>query len=112
MTKQKDFKIFNGFVLKILAIVFMTVDHIGVFLHQKGLSGDFATILRIFGRLAFPLFIFLLVEGIRHTRSIAKYFLRLGILAFVFFLGQLFYYIFISKDMSGMTSPVIDLLLG
>ena len=89
----------------------MTLDHVGMFLHQKGISGDFATILRIFGRLAFPLFIFLLVEGIRHTRSIAKYFLRLGILAFVFFLGQLFYYIFISKDMSGMTSPVIDLLL-
>ena len=111
MEKQRDFKVLNGFILKIMTIVFMTLDHVGMFLHQKGISGDFATILRIFGRLAFPLFIFLLVEGIRHTRSIAKYFLRLGILAFVFFLGQLFYYIFISKDMSGMTSPVIDLLL-
>ena len=111
MEKQRDFKVLNGFILKIMAIVFMTLDHVGMFLHQKGISGDFATILRIFGRLAFPLFIFLLVEGIRHTRSITKYFLRLGILAFVFFLGQLFYYIFISKDMSGMTSPVIDLLL-
>ena len=111
MEKQRDFKVLNGFILKIMAIVFMTLDHVGMFLHQKEISGDFATILRIFGRLAFPLFIFLLVEGIRHTRSIAKYFLRLGILAFVFFLGQLFYYIFISKDMSGMTSPVIDLLL-
>ena len=110
MEKQRDFKVLNGFILKIMAIVFMTLDHVGMFLHQKGISGDFATILRIFGRLAFPLFIFLLVEGIRHTRSITKYFLRLGILAFVFFLGQLFYYIFISKDMSGMTSPVIDLL--
>ena len=111
MEKQRDFKVLNGFILKIMAIVFMTLDHVGMFLHQKEISGDFPTILRIFGRLAFPLFIFLLVEGIRHTRSIAKYFLRLGILAFVFFLGQLFYYIFISKDMSGMASPVIDLLL-
>ena len=111
MEKQRDFKVLNGFILKIMAIVFMTLDHVGMFLHQKGNSGDFATILRIFGRLAFPLFIFLLVEGIRQTRSIAKYFLKLGILAFVFFLGQLFYYIFISKDINGMTSPVIDLLL-
>ena len=111
MEKQKDYKIFSGFILKVIAIIFMTFDHIGVMLHQTGISQDFATILRILGRLAFPLFIFLLVEGIRHTRSVSKYFLRLGILAFVFFLGQLFYYIFISKDMNGMYSPVIDLLL-
>ena len=111
MEKQRDFKVLSGFILKILAIVFMTFDHIGVFMHQSGIAGDFATILRIFGRLAFPLFIFLLVEGVRHTKCIWKYFLRLGILGIVFFLGQLFYYLFISKDMTGMYSPVIDLLL-
>ena len=111
MEKQKDFKVFSGFILKVMAIIFMTFDHVGMFLHQHEISGDFATILRIFGRLAFPLFIFLLVEGIRHTRSIAKYFLRLGILALAFFIGQLVYYFFISKNMTGMYSPVIDLLL-
>ena len=111
MEKQRDFKIFSGFILKVMAIIFMTFDHVGVVLHQSGISGDFATILRIFGRLAFPLFVFLLVEGVRHTKSIGKYFLRLGILAFAFFLGQLFYYLFVSKDMTGMYSPVIDLLL-
>ena len=111
MEKQRDFKVLSGFVLKILAIVFMTCDHVGVFMHQRGIASDFATILRIFGRLAFPLFIFLLVEGVRHTKCIWKYFARLGILGFTFFLGQLFYYIFISKNMTGMYSPVIDLLL-
>ena len=111
MEKQRDFKVLSGFILKILAIVFMTFDHIGVFMHHNGIAGDFATILRIFGRLAFPLFIFLLVEGVRHTKCIWKYFLRLGILGIAFFLGQLFYYLFISKDMTGMYSPVIDLLL-
>ena len=111
MEKQRDFKVLSGFILKVMALIFMTFDHVGVFLHQRGISGDFATILRIFGRLAFPLFIFLLVEGVRHTRSIAKYFFRLGLLAFAFFVGQMFYYIFVSKDMSGMYSPVIDLLL-
>ncbi len=112
MEKQKDFKVLSGFILKIMAIFFMTCDHVGVFLHLHVIAGDFATILRIFGRLAFPLFIFLLVEGVRHTKSIAKYFLRLGILAFVFFIGQLIYYIFISKNLTGMYSPMIDLLLS
>ena len=111
MEKQRDFKVLNGFILKILAIIFMTLDHIGVFLHQKGISGDFATILRIFGRLAFPLFIFLLVEGIRHTKHAGKYFIRLGLLGLAFLIGQLFYYFYISKNMDGMYSPVIDLLL-
>ena len=111
MEKQRDFKVFSGFILKIMAIIFMTCDHIGVFLHKYGISGDFATILRIFGRLAFPLFIFLLVEGVRHTKNIKRYFFRLGLLGLVFFLGQLFYCLFISKDLTGMYSPVIDLLL-
>ena len=59
MEKQRDFKVLSGFILKILAIVFMTFDHVGAFMHLNGIAGDFATILRIFGRLAFPLFIFL-----------------------------------------------------
>ena len=71
MEKQRDFKVLSGFILKILAIVFMTFDHIGAFLHLSGISDVFATILRILGRLAFPLFIFLLVEGVRHTKSIS-----------------------------------------
>ena len=111
MEKQRDFKVLDGFILKILAIVFMTLDHIGVFLHQYENCQDFATILRILGRLAFPLFIFLLVEGIRHTKSIGKYFLRLGILGLVFLIGQIIFYFAISKDMSGITNPIIDLLL-
>ena len=111
MEKQRDFKVLSGFILKILAIIFMTCDHLGVFMHRAEIAGNFPTILRIFGRLAFPLFIFLLVEGVRRTKCVWKYFLRLGILALAFFFGQLFYYLFISKNMTGMYSPVVDLLL-
>ena len=111
METQRDFKIFSGFVLKIFAIVFMTLDHIGMMLHKSGNLPEIGTIFRVFGRLAFPLFIFLLVEGVRHTKSIGKYFIRLGILCIVFLIGQLFYYFLISKDTSGLSSPVVDLLL-
>ena len=112
MENQRDFKVFSGFILKILAIVFMTLDHIGMMLHLNGKLPEIGTIFRIFGRLAFPLFIFLLVEGVRHTKSIGKYFIRLGILALVFFAGQMFYYLVISKNTSGLSSPMIDLLLA
>ena len=111
MEKQKDFKIFSGFVLKIMAIVFMTIDHIGVFMYKYENLGEIPTIFRILGRLSFPIIIFLLVEGIRHTKNIKKYLLRLSLLALVFLLGQLFYFFLISNNTTDILSPAIDLLL-
>ena len=58
-------------LLKILAVVLMTVDHVGllVFPHVE--------ILRIIGRLAYPLFAFLVAYGCIKTRNLSGYFLRL-----------------------------------
>lgn len=57
--------------LKHIAIVSMTVDHIGAYMFPNLL------ILRILGRLAAPIFLFCMAEGLRHTRNRKKYLLRL-----------------------------------
>ena len=111
MKKQRDFKVLSGFILKIMAIVFMTFDHIGLFMARYENLKEITPIFRILGRFSFPLIIFLLVEGIIHTKSILKYFIRLSLLALAFLIGQIFYYFIISKDVSDILSPAVDLLL-
>ena len=68
----------NSFWLRVIALVTMTLDHIGACLDFTGFF-----ILRLLGRLAIPLFIFLTVEGALKTSSKKKYILRIGILATV-----------------------------
>lgn len=65
--------------LKLIACITMLLDHIGyAFVHQP--YGVYAA-LRILGRLSFPIYCFLITEGVAHTKSPVKYLLRLGILA-------------------------------
>ena len=82
------------------------------FLEKYENAAQIAPIFRILGRLSFPLIIFLLVEGIRHTKDIKKYFIRLGLVAFAFLVGQLFFYYILSNKESMFLSPAIDLLLA
>lgn len=67
----------NSFQLKCVAIVTMLIDHVGAIFFPEYL------VFRYIGRIAFPIFCFLLVEGFFHTRDIRKYLFRLGIFALI-----------------------------
>ena len=67
----------NTFSLKCIAIASMLIDHMGAVLFP------YSTWMRIVGRLAFPIFAYLLVEGFVYTRDVKKYLTRLGIFALI-----------------------------
>ena len=67
----------TSYQLKWIAIITMTVDHIGAVLFPQELA------LRMIGRLAFPIFCFLLTEGFCHTHNVRLYMLRLGVFALI-----------------------------
>lgn len=69
----------DGFTLKLLALVTMTIDHTAYVLG----CGDLYWPMRYIGRIAFPIYCFLLVEGYYHTRHVGKYAQRLGVMALV-----------------------------
>ena len=70
--------------LQIIAIVTMTIDHSGKLFAQYGTW--IFDVCCIIGRIAFPLFCFMIAEGSRHTRNIWKYLLRILVFAILIFL--------------------------
>lgn len=104
---------FQGYHLKMIALVTMFIDHIAAVviwrfyveslhitgnMHESMLIGNRILVwvsnhqslvytiyeyMRLIGRMAFPIYCFLLVEGFLHTRSVKKYALRLLVFAFL-----------------------------
>lgn len=101
MNSTQNDKPFNSFMLKLIAVITMTIDHVGaVFgtVNDDGIlpEGTY-TLLRTIGRLAFPIFCYLLVDGFFYTRNLKKYILRLACFAI---LSQYPYSLAIHKNIS------------
>lgn len=73
----------NGTVLKLIAVLLMTIDHIGAYCWSVPAVRPYIIDLRLIGRTAAPIFLFCLAEGLRHTRDKRRYFLRLYIASVV-----------------------------
>lgn len=84
----------SSFCLKVIAIIAMTIDHFNKIIGQYGLHSLFPALtsdvtyplcqmMDRIGRLAFPLFAFLIAEGARKTGNISKYIARLALLAVI-----------------------------
>ena len=67
----------SGNCLKVLAAVSMVIDHTGMLIFSEN------EILRIIGRLAFPIFSFMICEGCKYTKKPLDYLLRILILGIV-----------------------------
>lgn len=70
----------TSLAIRCIAIAAMLLDHIG---HMFYDVLPHYLLLRMVGRVAFPLFAFLLAEGMYHTKDVRKYLLRLGMFAVI-----------------------------
>ena len=83
MSKLSDARIplpslFSNNTLKIIALVCMTFDHVGV----QILPG--VMWLRIIGRIAFPIFAYMIAEGATYTKNRTRYLGTLAVMAALF----------------------------
>lgn len=88
----EKYKILDGSMLKLLAVVTMLLDHTALVLLRNSspvllsLAGHSLTVyeLLIFiGRISFPLFAFLVVEGFLHTHDVKRYAVNLFLFALI-----------------------------
>lgn len=88
---MKRFQVLDGSALKLIAVVTMVIDHAAAVLLRVdaypmltwgGRTIFLQEVLRTIGRISFPIFAFLLVEGFLHTRNVKRY--AGGLLALAF----------------------------
>ncbi len=79
--KMKPWQCLSGSQLKWIALFSMIIDHTAMVLISRSAYPIMYTFMRSIGRLAFPIYCFLLVEGFYHTHCFWKYAVSLGIFA-------------------------------
>ena len=96
---------FSGSVLKIIAIVSMVIDHCAYFLMDN--NSTLYEAMRCVGRIAFPVFAFLIAEGFAYTPNSKRYFTRLLVFAVI---SEVSWYLLNGAD--GTHNVMFTLALG
>ncbi len=98
--EKEEKKGLSGSTLKLIAMITMLIDHVGAVIvwrmildraADNGMVGMVVgdelygvyRLMRDIGRIAFPIYCFLLIEGFQNTHSRMKYALRLGVFALI-----------------------------
>lgn len=94
--RERNMQILSGSMLKLIAIVSMFIDHFAAVMmtgdhpviytpvfYMFGKKQTLYMMMRYVGRIAFPIFCFLLVEGFLHTRDRKKYGINLLVFALI-----------------------------
>ncbi len=98
----------NNNQLKIIAMVSMLLDHLGLMLLPQYI------ILRVLGRLAFPIFAYMIAEGCRYTKNRPRYLMHLILPAlliqgvYTIAMGSLYQNILVTFALSVITVFAID----
>lgn len=93
LSEKRFFKVLNNNQLKIIAMISMLIDHIGLVFFPN------IIILRYIGRLAFPIYAYMIAEGCRYTKNRKKY---LGIIAVMAIIFQIVYFVFMQSIYQGI----------
>lgn len=67
----------TSYEIKRIALCTMTLDHFAAYGSELPMINSYSNILRIIGRIAAPLFLFILTESVHHTHNKVHYVLRL-----------------------------------
>lgn len=73
----------NSNILKTIAVISMTIDHIAWAIFPGFSMHPIAIIMHILGRIACPIFCYFMVQGYIHTKNFKKYFSRILIFALI-----------------------------
>lgn len=110
MEQRKSLGLTNN-QLKIIAMVAMVLDHVGLQLFPHIMA------LRYIGRLAFPIFAFMIAEGCSHTHHKGKYLLSVALMGaacqivYAVAMDSLYMNVLITFTLSILVIYSIDLLL-
>lgn len=84
MENTKEFKrILNSNMIKMIAIIAMTVDHIAWAVFEGYSTHPAAIIMHVIGRLTCPIMCYCIAEGYHYTRDVKKYTNRLFLFALI-----------------------------